>query len=158
MAHSYGARWLLEAAWRLHSSHGYGFFEAKMPSEKMRLMGSFRGAECEIVDADVSGYFDSIDRTRLREVLRKRINDGSILRLIGKWLRAGVMEQGALTPPETGVVPGGVIAPVLANVFLHHVLDAWFEGEVRPRMQGRCFLLRFADDCAPRRREGVHMT
>ena len=99
-----------------------------------------------IVDADVSGYFDSIDRTRLREVLRKRINDGSMLRLLGKGLRAGVMEQGALTHPETGVVQGGVISPVLANVFLHHVLDAWFEGEVRPRMQGRCFLLRFADD------------
>ena len=99
-----------------------------------------------IVDADVSGYFDSIDRARLREVLRKRVNDGSIVRLIGKWLRAGVMEEGVLTYPETGVVQGGVIAPVLANVFLHHVLDEWFEREVRPRMQGRCFLLRFADD------------
>jgi len=98
-----------------------------------------------IVEADVSGYFDRSDRTRLREVLRKRINDGSILRLLGKWLRAGVMEQGALTHPETGVVQGGVSSPVLANVFLHHVLDAWFEGEVRPRRQGRCFLLRFAD-------------
>ena len=89
-----------------------------------------------IVDADVSGYFDSIDRTRLREVLRKRVNDGSILRLIGKWLRAGVMERGALTQPETGVVQGGVISPVLANIFLHHVLDAWFEREVQPRMRG----------------------
>jgi hypothetical protein len=86
-----------------------------------------------------------IDRARLREVLRKRVNDGSIVRLIGKWLRAGVMEEGVLTYPETGVVQGGVIAPVLANVFLHHVLDEWFEREVRPRMQGRCFLLRFAD-------------
>ena len=99
-----------------------------------------------IVDADVSGYFDSIDRTRLREVLRQRVNDGRILRLIGKWLRAGVVEQGTLTHPETGVVQGGVIAPVLANVFLHHVLDAWFEREVRPRMKGRGFLIRFADD------------
>jgi group II intron reverse transcriptase/maturase len=99
-----------------------------------------------IVDADVSGSFDSIDSTRLREVLRKRVNDGRMLRLIGKWLRAGVMEQGALTHPETGVVQGGVISPVLANVFLHDVLDAWFEREVRPRMQGRCFLIRFADD------------
>jgi len=99
-----------------------------------------------IVDADVSGYFDSIDRTRLREVLRQRVNDGRILRLIGKWLRAGVMEEGELSHPETGVVQGGVISPVLANVFLHHVLDEWFAREVRPRMKGRCFLLRFADD------------
>jgi len=90
--------------------------------------------------------FDSIDRTRLREVLRQRVNDGSILRLIGKWLRAGVMEDEILSYPETGVVQGGVIAPVLANIFLHHVLDEWFEQEVQPRMQGRCFLIRFADD------------
>jgi group II intron reverse transcriptase/maturase len=99
-----------------------------------------------IVDADVSGYFDSIDRTRLREVLRQRVNDGRILRLIGKWLRAGVMEDGVLHHPETGVVQGGVISPVLANVFLHHVLDVWFERDVRPRLKGRGFLIRFADD------------
>jgi RNA-directed DNA polymerase len=99
-----------------------------------------------IVDAEVSGYFDSIDRTRLRAGLRKRVNDGRVLRLIGKWLRAGVMEEGALTHPETGVVQGGVISPVLANIFLHYVLDAGFESEVRPRMKGRCFLIRFADD------------
>ena len=100
-----------------------------------------------IVDADVSGYFESIDRTRLRAVLRKRVNDGSILRLIGKWRRAGVIENGRLTHPETGVVQGGVISPVLANIFLHHVLDEWFEREVRPRLKGRSFLTRFADDC-----------
>ena len=89
-----------------------------------------------IVDADIRGYFDSIDRTRLREVLRKRVNDGGLWRLIGKWLRAGVMEEGVLSHPETGVVQGGVISPVLANIFLHHVLDEWFEREVQPRMQG----------------------
>jgi retron-type reverse transcriptase len=99
-----------------------------------------------IVAADVSGYVDSIDRTRRSEVLRKRVNDGRILRLIGKWRRAGVMERGPLTPPETGVVQGGVSAPVLATVFLHPVLDAWFTRAVRPRMQGRGFLMRFADD------------
>ena len=66
------------------------------------------------------------------------------MRLIGKWLRAGVMEDGEWHRPETGVVQGGVISPVLANVFLHHVLDEWFEREVRPRMKGRAFLIRFA--------------
>ena len=99
-----------------------------------------------IVDADISGYFDSIDRTKLQEILCRRVNDGRIRRLIGKWLRAGVMEDGVLTHPETGVVQGGVISPVLANIFLHHVLDDWFEREVRPRLKGRSFLIRFADD------------
>jgi len=74
-----------------------------------------------IVDADVSGYFDSIDRTRLREILQKRVNDGSIMRLIGKWLHAGVMEDGVLTHPETGVPQGGVVSPVFATIFFHHV-------------------------------------
>ena len=100
-----------------------------------------------IVDAAVSGYVDRIDRMRLREVLRQRVHEGSRLRLIGKWLRAGVMEEGRGSHPETGVVPGGVISPVLANIFHHHVLDEWFEQEGQPRLQGRGFLMRFADDC-----------
>ena len=99
-----------------------------------------------IVDADVSGYFDSIDRTRLREALRHRVNDGRIVRLIGQWLRAGVREEGVLNHPETGVVQGGTISPVLAKIFLHQVLDAWCEHEAQPRLQGRSFLIRFADD------------
>jgi group II intron reverse transcriptase/maturase len=116
---------------------------AALPEVRERCMQEGIGW---IVDADVSGYFDSIDRTRLQEVLRQRVNDGRIRRLIGKWLRAGVMEDGVLSHPESGVVQGGVISPVLANICLHHVLDAWFEREVRPRMKGRCFLTRFADD------------
>jgi retron-type reverse transcriptase len=67
-------------------------------------------------------------------------------RLLGKWLHAGVMDEGVLTPPETGVRQGGVCSPVFAHLFLHHVLDEWFERDVPPRMKGRCFLLRFADD------------
>ncbi len=140
---------LLEAIYEQDFYDGsYGFRQGRSPHEalhelRQRCMTEGIGW---IVDADVSGYFDSIDRTRLREVLRQRVNDGRILRLIGKWLRAGVMEDGALAHPETGVVQGGVIAPVLANVFLHHVLDAWFEREVQPRMKGRCFLMRCADD------------
>lgn len=99
-----------------------------------------------IVEADVRGYFDRLDRARRREVLCQRGNDGSLVRLIGKWLRAGGMEVGVRTHPETGVVPGGVMAPVLANVCLHHVLEEWVAREGRPRMQGRCFLLRLAED------------
>lgn len=140
---------LLEAIYEQDFYDGsYGFRQGRSPHEALHALRQRCMTEGIgwIVDADVRGYFDSIDRTRLREVLRKRVNEGRILRLIGKWRRAGVMEGGALTPPETGVVQGGVISPVLANVFLHHVLDAWFEREVQPRMKGRCFLIRFADD------------
>ena len=105
-----------------------------------------------IVDAAVSGYVDSIDRTRLREALRHRVNDGRIVRLRGKWLRAGGMEAGVLNHPDTGVVQGGTISPILAKIFLQQVLDAWFEHEGQPRLKGRSFLIRFADDGAPRAR------
>jgi len=99
-----------------------------------------------IIDADVSGFFDNLDRSHLRALIKQRVNDGGILRLIGKWQGAGVMEDGVLHHPETGVVQGSVISPVLANVYLHQVLDDWFVRDVQPRMKGRCFLIRFADD------------
>jgi RNA-directed DNA polymerase len=140
---------LLEAIYEQDfSGSSYGFRPGRSPHDALRDLRTQCLTEGVgwIVDADVSGYFDSIDRTHLREVLRRRVNDGSILRLIGKWLRAGVMEEGVLHHPETGVVQGGVISPVLANVVLHHVLDEWFEREVQPRLQGRSFLTRFADD------------
>ena len=100
-----------------------------------------------IVDADVSGFFDNLDWGHLREFITQRVNDGGILRLIGKWLHAGVLEAGALTYPDKGTPQGGVVSPMVSNVFLHHVLDAWFVKDVQPRMKGRCFVTRFADDC-----------
>jgi RNA-directed DNA polymerase len=99
-----------------------------------------------IVDADVSGFFDELRHDLLREFIKRRVNDGGILRLIGKWLNAGVMEEGNLTYAEQGSPQGGVVSPLLANVFLHYVLDEWYEQEVKPRLKGRSFLLRFADD------------
>ncbi len=99
-----------------------------------------------IIDADVSGFFDNMDHTHLRTFLRKRVNDGSILRLIGKWLKAGVLDGEELIHPEAGSPQGGVVSPILANVYLHHVLDEWFVKEVLPRMKGKVFLIRFADD------------
>jgi RNA-directed DNA polymerase len=139
---------LLEAIYAPDFYDGsYGFRPGRSPHEALhelreRCMHEGIGW---IVDADVSGYFDRIDRTRLRAVLRQRVNDGRVLRLIGQWLRAGVMEAGVLNHPDTGVVQGGTISPVLANIFLHQVLDVWFEQEVQPRLKGRSFLLRFAD-------------
>jgi group II intron reverse transcriptase/maturase len=99
-----------------------------------------------ILDADVSGFFDNLDHGWLRKIIKQRVNDGGLLRRIGKWLNAGVMEGGILTYPEKGTPQGGVISPMLSNVFLHHVLDDWFVNDVRPRIKGRCFLIRFADD------------
>jgi len=91
-------------------------------------------------------FFDTLDHAQLRELLRQRIRDGVLLRLIGKWLNAGVLEDGNVTFPSAGTPQGGVILPLRANVYLHYVLDVWFEQEVKPRLQGRAFLIRYADD------------
>ena len=99
-----------------------------------------------IVDADVSGFFDNMDHGVLRDFIRRRVNDGGILRLIGKWLNAGVMEEGKYAETKEGVPQGGVVSPLLSNIFLHYVLDEWFVRDVLPRMKGRCFMVRFADD------------
>jgi len=98
------------------------------------------------LEVDIRKYFDTIDREHLRTVLHQRIGDGVVLRLIGKWLNAGVMERGELSYPETGTPQGGVISPMLANIFLHTVLDTWFENEVKLHLRGRAVLVRFADD------------
>jgi retron-type reverse transcriptase len=99
-----------------------------------------------IVDADITGFFDNLPHRELEEIIQHRITDGTLLRLIGKWLKAGVQEGANLSYPEKGTPQGGVISPLLANIFLHHVLDDWFEREVKPRMKGRVYLIRFADD------------
>ena len=99
-----------------------------------------------ILSADITGLFDNIPHHLLRETIRHRVNDGGILRLIGKWLNAGVAEDGDIIYPEKGTPQGGVISPVLSNIFLHYVLDDWFVKEVEPRMKGKCFLIRYADD------------
>jgi RNA-directed DNA polymerase len=99
-----------------------------------------------IVDADVAGFFDNLDHGLMLEIIKRRVNDGGILRLIGKWLNAGVMEGTTLIHPEKGTPQGGVISPILSNIFLHHVLDQWYVREVKPRLRGRSFLIRYADD------------
>lgn len=119
-----GAHQALEAVWQL----------------TMDMAGGW------VLEADIEGFFDAIDHALLREVLQKRVCDGVLLRLIGKWLNAGVMEEGAIYHPESGTPQGGVISPLLANVFLHDVLDLWFEREVKSRLKGRASLVRYADD------------
>lgn len=99
-----------------------------------------------VLDVDIRKFFDSLNHAHLREILAKRMRDGVIKRLIGKWLNAGVLEAGMLTHPEAGTPQGGVISPLLANIYLHEVLDVWFEREVKPRLKGTAFLVRYADD------------
>jgi RNA-directed DNA polymerase len=99
-----------------------------------------------IVEVDIRKFYDTLDHAHLRDLLQLRVRDGVLLRLIGKWLNAGVLEEGSITLPETGTPQGGVISPLLANVYLHYVLDVWFEREVQPRLKGRAFLVRYADD------------
>jgi RNA-directed DNA polymerase len=99
-----------------------------------------------VLEGDIENFFDSVDHTKLREMLSHRVRDGVLTRLIGKWLNAGVMEGGEVRHPDTGTPQGGVISPLLANVFLHEVLDAWWERDVRPRLRGRSALVRYADD------------
>jgi RNA-directed DNA polymerase len=99
-----------------------------------------------IVEVDIRKFFDTLDHSRLREVLRQRVTDGVITKLIDKWLKAGVLEQQQLSYPEKGTPQGGVISPIISNIFLDEVLDKWFEQTVKPRLRGRAFLVRFADD------------
>lgn len=99
-----------------------------------------------IIDLDIKGYFDAVDHRIVQELFRKRVRDGVLRRLIGKWLNAGVFEKGATTYSTTGVPQGGVISPVLSNMYLHEVLDTWFAEQVLPRMRGRAFIVRYADD------------
>jgi len=99
-----------------------------------------------ILEVDIRKFFDTLDHGHLRAFLQRRVRDGVLLRLIGKWLNAGVLEDGCVFYPKAGSPQGGVISPLLANVFLHYVLDEWFAREVQPRLRGRVFLIRYADD------------
>jgi RNA-directed DNA polymerase len=99
-----------------------------------------------VVEVDIRKFFDTLDHAHLRVLLRQRVRDGVLLRLIDKWLNAGVLDDGELTYAEAGTPQGGVISPLLANIYLHYVLDVWFEEVVQPRLKGRAFLVRYADD------------
>lgn len=126
----------------------YGFRPGRSPHQALDALWrqTMSMAGCWIVELDIRKFFDHLDHAKLREILGRRIGDGVLLRMIGKWLKAGVMEDGAWQATKTGTPQGGVISPLLANVYLHEVLDTWFQREVRPRMHGPSFLVRFADD------------
>jgi len=99
-----------------------------------------------VLDMDIKAFYDSLVHSHLRTFLDQRIRDGVLRKAIDKWLKAGVLEDGEWTRPEDGTPQGGVVSPILANIYLHEVLDKWFEAAVQPRMKGRAVLIRYADD------------
>jgi len=127
----------------------YGFRPRRSPHQALTaLRGHLKEMDGGwVLDMDIRKYFDSIPHAQLKEVLRKRVNDSVILRLVAKWLRAGVLEDRVLTQSREGTPQGGVISPLLSNIYLHEVLDSWFEESVKPRMRGKAQMIRFADDC-----------
>lgn len=102
--------------------------------------------KCWVIEADIERFFDTIDHGMLRSVLDRRVRDGVVRRLVDRWLQAGVTESGSITVPDEGTPQGGVLSPLLANIFLHDVLDLWIEHTVRPRLAGKVKLIRYADD------------
>lgn len=133
---------------QLFYPNSYGFRPGKSQHQALEMLFkevSFNG-KYYIIDADMANYFGSIDHRKLRELLDLRIKDGVIRRMIDKWLKAGVLEGGRLSYPQEGTPQGGVISPLLSNIYLHYVLDEWFIESIQPRLKGNSNLIRFADD------------
>ena len=126
----------------------YGFRPGRSAHQALRLVQSqtVKMAGRWVLEIDIRRFFDTLDHGQLRDIVRKRVRDGVLLRLISKWLNAGVMEDGAIVYPEAGTPQGGVISPLLANIYLHEVLDEWFVRQIAPRLVGRAVLVRYADD------------
>ncbi len=126
----------------------YGFRPSRSPHQALhkiwQTLMNYRGGW--VLDVDIRKYFDSMDHSHIRAFLRQRVNDGVVLRLIDKWLKAGVMDKGIMFYPDEGTPQGGVISPFLSNVYLHHVLDYWVETTVKTHLSGPMELVRFADD------------
>lgn len=104
------------------------------------------GETCWVLEVDIKSYFDTVKHEHLRAFYKKRVRDGVIQRILGKWLKAGIMEDGALRYPLEGTPQGGVVSPLLSNIYLHEVLDVWFAQQVRPRLKGKAEMVRYADD------------
>jgi len=127
----------------------WGYRPKRGPREASRMLADrlHRGLIGWIVEADIRGFFDSISHDWMIRMLKERIKDGAFLRLIEKWLKAGILEEsGKVVHPATGTPQGGIVSPVLANIYLHYVLDLWFEHRVRKESRGEVFMMRFADD------------
>ena len=126
----------------------YGFRPGRSAHDALRTVNAacMRGEVSWVLEADIESFFDSIDRKKLMEMLRQRVNDESFLRLVGKCLHVGVLDGEEYTEPDVGTAQGSALSPMLGNIYLHHVLDAWLDREVRPQLRGKACLVRYADD------------
>jgi len=126
----------------------HGFRPGRSAHDAIRALNRivWRGKANWILEADIVSFFDSVDRTKLAEMLQLRVADGSLMRLISKCLHVGVLDGAEYSEPDTGTAQGSVLSPLLGNIYLHYVLDQWFEREVKPRLRGEAHLVRYADD------------
>ena len=126
----------------------YGFRPGRSAHQALTALndGIWKMGGGWVLEVDIQAFFDSLGHRALQDILRQRVVDGGVVRLVGKWLNAGVLEGGVLSFTEAGTPQGGVISPLLANIYLHEVLDQWWVTEVLPRLRGRAFAARYADD------------
>lgn len=126
----------------------YGFRPGRSAHDALDALwrGTMRMGGGWVLELDIESFFDTLDHGCLRSFLDRRVRDGVLRRMIDKWLKAGVLEAGSVRHLGNGTPQGGVISPLLANVYLHEVLDVWFEKTVKPRLRGEGFLVRYADD------------
>jgi group II intron reverse transcriptase/maturase len=126
----------------------FGFRPGKSPHQALQYLRTqcYETDVAYVLDVDLRKYFDTIDHAHLREILQLRVGDGVITRLIHKWLKAGVWEDGQVHLPESGSPQGGVISPLLSNIYLHTVLDDWYVRDIQPHLEGKSFMVRYADD------------
>jgi len=140
---------LLEPIYEIDfSDSSYGYRRGRSAHDALQAIrsGITKQGGRWVLDVDVRKFFDSISHAKLREFLARRVTDGVVRKLIDKWLKAGVLENGRVSFSEMGAPQGGVASPLLSNVFLHYVLDEWFSDEAQPRLRGPSTLVRFADD------------
>ena len=131
------------------SDVSWGYRPRRGPRQASRVLAGqlAKGRYHWIVEADIRGFFDRIDHDWMMRMLKERVDDAALLGLIRKWLKAGVMEEdGKVLNPATGTPQGGIVSPILANIYLHYALDLWFERKVRPHVRGQAMLMRYADD------------
>jgi RNA-directed DNA polymerase len=142
-------REVLEAVYEpIFSESSYGFRPGRSAHDALRALNQVlvRGEVNWILEADIESFFDSIDRKMLMEMLRERVADSSFLRLVGKCLHVGILDGEEYSESNEGTVQGSGLSPLLGNVYLHHVLDQWFERDVLPRLRGKAHLVRYCDD------------
>ncbi len=144
-----GITWILERIYEadfIENSYGFRLEKnAHQALKKVHDLVTFSPVN-HIVEADITGFFDNVSHDLLMEFIQIRVKDSSMLKLIKKFLKAGYIDDGVLVKTEKGTPQGSILSPLLANIFLHYVLDMWFETKVKPNVKGFCELIRYADD------------